>query len=82
MLKSQIIEAVREEVRAVLSEPPTPASVMRDIGYLFGALPPEDARTFAAMAIKPLADFIDATTPAEEPESETTGADATGEMEA
>lgn len=81
MLKAQIIEAVREEVRAVLTETPTPASVMRDIGYLLGSLPAEDARTFAIIAVRPFADFIDATTPAEVPEYETTGADATGEME-
>jgi len=80
VLKAQIIEAIREEVRAVLADP-TPASVMRDLGYLLGTLPAEDARTFAIIAVKPLADFIDATTPAEEPESETTGAGATGEME-
>lgn len=80
MLKAQIIEAIREEVRAVLTDP-TPASVMRDLGHLLGTLPAEDARTFAIIAVKPLADFIDATTPAEEPESETTGAEATGEME-
>lgn len=80
MLKAQIIEAVREEVRAALAEP-TPASVMRDLGYLLGTLAAEDARTFAIIAVKPLADFIDATTPAEEPESETTGAEATGETE-
>lgn len=80
MLKAQIIEAIREEVRAFLADP-TPASVMRDLGYLLGTLPAEDARTFAIVAVKPLADFIDATTPAEEPESDTTGAEATGETE-
>ena len=82
MLKAAIIEAVREEVRALLTEQPTPQSVLRDMGFVIGVLPPEDARTFAAIALKPLADLIDATTPAEEPESEMTGADATGEMEA
>ena len=81
MLKAAIIDAVREEVRGVLTDAPTPTSVLRDIGFLLGALPPEDARTFAAIAIKPFADLIDATTPAEEPEFETTGAEGTGEEE-
>ena len=82
MLKAEIIEAVREEVRAAFADAPTPAGVFRDMGFLLGALPPEEAREFAIAALRPLADFIDSTTPAEEPESETTGADATGEMEA
>lgn len=81
MLKDAIVEAVREEVRAALHDVPTVQAVLRDIGFLLGALPAEDARTFAIIAVKPLADFIDATTPAEGPESETTGAEATGEME-
>lgn len=82
MLKAAIIDAIREEVRGVLTDVPTPSSVFRDMGFLLGALPPEEAREFAIAALRPLADFIDSTTPADEPESETTGADATGEMEA
>lgn len=81
MLKAAILESVREEVRAVLAEQPTPQTVLRDIGFLLATLSPEDARTFAIIAIRPFANFIDATTPADEPEDETTGADATGETE-
>lgn len=81
MLRAAIIEAVREEVRGVIREQPTPESVLRDIGFLLGSLPPEDALTFAKIALRPLADLIDATMPAEEPENETTGAEGTGEEE-
>lgn len=81
MLKAAILAAVREETRAVLRETPTPQSVLEDMGYLLGSLPPEDALTFAKVALGPLADFIDNATPADEPETETTGAEGTGEEE-
>lgn len=80
-LSPEVVEVVREETRAVLTGPPTVYGVLQDIGFLLGVLPPESARDFAILAIKPLADLIDATTPADEPELETTGAEATGETE-
>ncbi len=79
MLKAAILDAVRDEVRSVLRGAPTPQSVLEDLGFLLGSLPAEDALTFSKIAIKPLADFIDANTPAEEPDNETTGAESTGD---
>jgi hypothetical protein len=81
VLKAAILDAVREEVRSVLREQPTPQSVLSDMGYLLSKMPPADALTFAKIAYAPLADFIDAATPADEPEPETTGAEGTGEEE-
>lgn len=81
MLRAAILEAVREEVRNVLSDAPTPEAVLRDVGFLLAALPPEDALTFARVAIMPLADFINARMPDDEPDIDTTGAEGTGEEE-
>lgn len=79
MLKSAVIAAVREEVRAALDSTPTPDSVAEDLGYVLGSLPPEEALAFAKVLLRPLADLIDASTPAEEPDNETTGAESTGD---
>lgn len=81
MLKAAVVEVVREEVRAALHGQPTVQSVLEDMGFLIGSLSREDAVTFAKIALRPLADLIDASTPAEEPEPETTGAEGTGEEE-
>lgn len=80
MLQAAIVAAVREEVRAALQRTPTPASVAEDLGFVLGTLPPEEALAFALTLVKPLADFIDNSTPAE-PDEDTTGAEGTGEME-
>ena len=79
MLKSAVIAAVREEVRAALNPTPTPDSVADDLGYVLGSLPPGEALALAKVLLKPLADLIDASTPAEEPDNETTGAESTGD---
>lgn len=78
MLREAILDAVREEVRGLLRSTPTPAGVLNDMGFLLGALPPDEAIEFAKVALKPLADFIDSI-PAEEPDNETTGAESTGD---
>lgn len=79
MLRDAVIAAVREEVRSVLKGIPTPQSVLEDMGFVLGALPPEEALAFAKVALTPLADFIDSTQPAPEPETEPTGAEGTGD---
>ena len=79
MLKEAVVAAVREEVRAALNRTPTPDSVAEDLGFVLGAMPHAEALAFAKVLLRPLADFIDASTPAEEPDNETTGAESTGD---
>lgn len=80
MLQAAVVAAVREEVHAALHRTPTMESVAEDLGFVLGTLPPEEALAFAATVIKPIADFIENSTPAE-PEDDTTGAEGTGETE-
>lgn len=76
MLKSTIESVVREEVRSLLRDIPTPASVAEDLGTVLGALPPEDAVELAKALLTKLWEFIDTHN-----EPETTGAEGTGDKE-
>ena len=66
-LAPQLLEVFREEARAAMREAPTPDSALHDLGFVLGSLSHEEALAFAKIAIKPLADFIDANLPDEEP---------------
>ncbi len=76
MLRSTIEAAVREEIRAILRDVPTPVSVSEDLGTVLGTLPPEQGAAFAKVLLTKLWEFIDKTT-----EPETPGAEGTGEEE-
>ena len=76
MLKTTIETVVREEVRAVLRDVPTPASVAEDLGTVLGMVPTPEGVDFAKLLLTKLWEFIDQHT-----EPEQTGAEGTGEQE-